>query len=311
MNSQKSFTIHPETQIAHVELQVANLANMRAFYGDLMGFQTIEEKDGQARLSPSGQSPAIITLTERKDARPQPAHVTGLYHTAFRFPNREKLANELLRIVAAGWPLQGASDHRVSEAIYFADPEGNGIEIYRDRPREQWPKLQETVQMGNGPLDLQKLIEEADQAVAQSGKLDPATDIGHMHLQVSDLGTADAFYHELLGLDIVMSMPTALFMSAGGYHHHMGANIWHSRGAPRRTDDLLGLRSYAYIIPDESGWLAVHDRLLESGQALTSIERDGRPGVMLEDQDGIRVELLAPTSEAIRKRLADAVSVVA
>lgn len=307
MNSQKAFTIHPETQIAHVELQVADLANMRAFYGDLMGFQLIEEKDGGARLSPTGQAPALITLTERKEARQQPAHVTGLYHTAFRFPNREKLANELLRLVAAGWPLQGASDHRVSEAIYFADPEGNGIEIYRDRPREQWPKLQESVQMGNGPLDLQKLLEEADQAAAQDGKLDFATDIGHVHLQVSDLGTADAFYHELLGLDIVMSMPTALFMSAGGYHHHLGANIWHSRGAPRRTDDLLGLRSYAYIIPNEAGWLAVHERLLRSAMLLTAVDRDGRLGVMLEDQDGIRVELLTPATEAIRKTLSELV----
>ncbi len=309
MISQNSFTLHPDTKIAHVELQVANLANMRAFYCDLMGFQLIEEKDGRARLSPTGKAPTLITLTERKDARPQPADVTGLYHTAFRFPNREKLANELLRIVAAGWPLQGASDHRVSEAIYFADPEGNGIEIYRDRPREDWPRLQETVQMGNGPLDLQKLLEEADQPAAHAGKLDPATDIGHMHLQVSDLGTTDAFYHELLGLDIVMSMPTALFMSAGGYHHHVGANIWHSRGAPRRTDDLLGLHSYAYIIPDEAGWLALHDRLLHSGQPLTSVERDRRLGVTIGDQDGIRVELLAPASGAIRNRLADQVAV--
>ncbi|MEX1071604.1 MAG: VOC family protein [Anaerolineales bacterium] len=299
----KPFKIHPDTKIAHVELQVADLANIRAFYGDLMGFQLIEEKDGQARLSPTGQTPALITLTERKDARPQPAHSTGLYHTAFRFPNREKLANELLRIVAAGWPLQGASDHRVSEAIYLADPEGNGIEIYRDRPREQWPKLQETVQMGNGPLDLRKLLEEADQTTAQDGKLDPATDIGHMHLQVSDLGTTDAFYHELLGLDIVMSMPTALFMSAGGYHHHVGANIWQSRGAPRREDDLLGLGSYAFSIPDEAGWLALQERLQQSGKPLTAVERDGQIGVMVEDQYGLQVELLAPATEAIRKSL--------
>lgn len=308
MNTQNSFTIHPSTQIAHLELQVADLANMRAFYGNLMGFQLIEEKDSQARLSPTGQAPALITLTERKDARPQPAHVTGLYHTAFRFPNRQKLANELLRIVAARWPLQGASDHRVSEAIYLADPEGNGIEIYRDRPREQWSKLQETVQMGNGPLDLQKLVEEADQTAAQDRKLDPATDIGHIHLQVSDLGSADAFYHELLGLDIVMSMPTALFMSAGGYHHHVGANIWHSRGAARRTDDLLGLRSYAFLIPDEVGWLAVHERLLRSAKPLTAVDRDGRLGVMVEDQDGIRVELLTPASEAIRNTLSELAS---
>ena len=150
----ETFTIHPQTTLAHLELQVTDLANMVAFYGDLMGFQILGNEGGQARLSATGRPPSLLTLTERKGGQQQPAYSVGLYHTAFRFPGRKPLATTLLRIVAARWPLQGAADHRVSEAIYLADPEGNGIEIYRDRPREQWPRLQDSIQMGNLPLDL-------------------------------------------------------------------------------------------------------------------------------------------------------------
>ncbi len=302
MNNQP-FQIHPDTHIAHVELQVADLANMLAFYGDLMGFRLIENKDGGARLSPSGKPPALLTLTERKGARQQPQFSTGLYHTAFRFPGRGPLATTLMRLVAHGWPLQGASDHHVSEAIYLADPEGNGIEIYRDRPRGDWPHLNNMLQMGNSPLDLRKLLEEADQAAAQTGAIDPETDIGHMHLQVSDTATAEAFYHGLLGLDVVMAMPTASFMSAGGYHHHLGTNTWNSRNAPGRAGDMTGLRSYAYMIPNEAAWLALFERLRQSGHQLQAAERDERPGIVLQDQDGNRVELLAPENGRIRAAL--------
>lgn len=307
MNPQTNeFKIHPNTSLAHVELQVVDLPNMLAFYGDLMGFQLIENADGSARLSATGRPPALLTLTEHKDARPQPSNsfAPGLYHTAFRFPGRIPLATTLLRIVASGWALQGAADHRVSEAIYLADPEGNGIEIYRDRPRADWPQMQGVVQMGNLPLDLPKLLEEADQTAAQAGLIDPGTDIGHMHLQVSNLATAEAFYHQLLGLDVMMAMPTALFMSAGGYHHHLGANTWHSLNAPRRTEDLTGLRSYAYLVPEELGWLALFERLRAANQPLTVIERDGRPGLATKDQDGISVELLTTGTETVRKALA-------
>ncbi len=297
------FTIHSETSLAHLELQVNDLAKMVAFYGDLMGFQVIENQGGQARLSPTGRPSTLLTLTERKDARQQPSNSVGLYHTAFRFSDRKPLATTLLRFVAARWPLQGASDHRVSEAIYLADPEGNGIEIYRDRPRAQWPRLQESIQMGNLPLDLPKLLEDADQAAAQAGAIDPGTDLGHMHLQVSDLAPADAFYHQLLGLDVVMSMPNALFMSAGGYHHHLGANTWHSLHAPRRDKDTLGLKSFAFVIPDEANWLELFQRIHDDGRTLQAIERDGQLGVALEDQDGIGVELLAPASEKVRRAL--------
>ena len=211
-NQDQPFKIHPNTSLAHLELTVSDMASMLAFYGGLMGFQLIETQGGQARFSPTGRPPALVTLSERKDARAQAERRVGLYHTAFRFSSRRPLATTLMRLVAAKWPVQGAADHRVSEAIYLADPEGNGIEIYRDRPREQWPRLQDSIQMGNLPLDLPKLLDEADQAAAQAGAIDPGTDLGHIHLQVSALPKADAFYHQLLGLDVMMSMTTAIFM---------------------------------------------------------------------------------------------------
>jgi catechol 2,3-dioxygenase len=208
----------------------------------------------------------------------------------------------LLRIVASGFPLEGAADHRFSEAVYLADPEGNGIEIYRDRPREEWPRMGDALQSGNLPLDLRKLLEEADQAEAQAGKVDPRMDIGHIHLQVSNLATADAFYHQLLGLDVMMGLPTALFFAAGGYHHHVGVNIWHSQNAPRRGKALTGLNSYAFIVPDEAGWLAIYERVKDKNPQ--PIERDGQMGIALEDQDGIVVELITTATENVRSTLA-------
>lgn len=298
-----SFQIHPSMQIAHVEYQVRDLPNMVAFYADLMGMQVIERTDGYARLSATGQPPALLTLVENKTARPAPSnsHVAGLYHTAFRFPGRVPLASTLLRLVAARYPLQGASDHRFSEAIYLADPEGNGIEIYRDRPRGEWPRMDGALQAGNLPLDLRKLLEEADQAAAQAGKVDPGMDIGHIHLQVADLATADAFYRRRLGLEVMMALPTALFFAAGGYHHHVGANTWHSLNAPRREPGLTGLNSYAFFIPDETGWLGVFERLKDK-QPWT-VERDGQLGVRVQDADGLHVELLTSASDEIRSRL--------
>jgi len=299
-----TFKIHPSTHISHVEYQVRDLAKLLAFYGELMGMQVFDKTDTYAKLSATGQPPALLTLIERKDARPAPSNsfVPGLYHTAFRFPGRVPLGNTLMRIVAARYPLQGASDHLFSEAIYLTDPEGNGIELYRDRPRDDWPRMEDVLQFGNLPLDLQKLLEEADQVAAQTGKIDPGMDIGHIHLQVSDLATADAFYHHRLGLDVMMAMPTALFFAAGGYHHHVGANTWHSLNAPRREIDLTGLNSYAFNIPDEAGWLAAFERLKD--REPRAVERDGQLGVAIEDPDRIVVELMTAATERVRKNLA-------
>lgn len=304
------FELHPNSHIAHVELQVTNLKNMLLFYQELMGFHLLEDSDGRVALSAGPDSPALLTLVEKKDALPQPSSTpgVGLYHTAFRFTDRRSLATALLRIVAGGWQLQGAADHHVSEAIYFADPEGNGIETYRDRPRSEWPRLQDGIRMGNAPLDLNKLIQEADQEAAKRSQVNPGMDIGHIHLQVSDLAKADSFYRQLLGMDVMMAMPTALFMAAGGYHHHIGANVWHSLGAPSRNPEATGLNSFAISVPDADGWTQIFQRVQASSYGWQPIDRDGRPGIRLTDQDGLSVEILAPQDEVIRSQLAEAMA---
>jgi len=134
--------------------------------------------------------------------------------------------------------------------------------------------------------------------------IDQATDLGHIHLQVSDLGKAAAFYHHLLGFDIMMSLPTALFMAAGGYHHHLGVNTWHSLHAPPRDQEALGLRAFAFQIPDEANWLALAKRVQEAVRGLEKVERDGRLGIGLKDEDGIGVEVLTPASEKVQNALA-------
>jgi catechol 2,3-dioxygenase len=306
--------------VAHVELNVLGLGRMLTFYHDLLGFSVVAEDAYSAQLAPAPGAAPILTLSAPPDLQRQPQFSTGLYHVAYRFPDRRSLATTLLRVAASRWPLQGASDHRVSEAIYFADPEGNGIEIYRDRPRAEWPwhspeanalgvrdanstPLQRTIQMGNLPLDLNALIEEADREKADAGGIDLEVVIGHMHLQASNTATAAAFYGDLLGMDVMMEMPAAIFMAAGGYHHHLGANTWHSNGAPQHADDMSGLASYAFELPDAADWLALAERLEQAGQALSKVERAGHPGLWLRDQDGNRVELLTAADQQVAAKV--------
>jgi catechol 2,3-dioxygenase len=150
---------------------------------------------------------------------------------------------------------------------------------------------------------LNALIEEADREKAAAGSIDPEVVIGHMHLQASNTATAAAFYGDLLGMDMMMEMPTAIFMAAGGYHHHLGANTWHSNGAPQHADDVSGLASYAFELPDAADWLALAERLKLAGQALSKVERAGRPGLWLRDQDGNRVELLTGADQQVAAKV--------
>jgi catechol 2,3-dioxygenase len=169
-------------------------------------------------------------------------------------PSRDALSRSLYHLAVSRYPLQGASDHLVSEALYLADPDGNGLEIYRDRPRENWYDAAGQFQMGTLPLDLEKLLEEGEtstDARPWTG-LDAGTRVGHVHLQVSDLAAAVRFYVEGLGFETMVAMPEmgAAFVSAGGYHHHIGLNTWTSRGAPPPPADSAGLRVFEIIVPD-------------------------------------------------------------
>lgn len=291
-----------ETDIAHVHLQVADLDRSLAFYRDLVGFWQVRQSGSTAILSATGEPPFHILLTERRGARRKPPHTTGLYHVAIRFPHRIALARVLQRLIANRWPLRGSADHGVSEALYLTDPDGNGLEMYADRSRESWPRKDTQIVMGTDPLDVESLLAESGRDTSRWNGVDPATDIGHVHLQVSDLGEAESFYHGLLGLDVTQrEYPGALFLSAGGYHHHVGVNVWAGVGAPPPPPDAVGLLSFALRLPDEAAWTKLQGRLQKGG-----IEIEGQndygyaQSVVVSDPAGNHVELLVEKARATK-----------
>ncbi|MCL7453509.1 MAG: VOC family protein [Anaerolineae bacterium] len=280
--------------IGHVHLRVSDLERALAFYRDLLGFRQVKREGETVFLSASGGVPYHLLLTGQPAARPKPPRTTGLYHVAIRLPTRRALARTLQRLAGAGWRFQGFSDHKVSEALYLLDPDRNGLELYADRPRELWPLQDGQIAMGTDPLDVQGLLQEVESEPDAWTGIDAGTEVGHVHLHVSDLAKAEAFYTGLLGLDVTQrSYPGALFFSAGGYHHHVGVNTWAGLGAPRPPEDATGLVSYSFRLPDQDAWQETLARLDRAG-----IEVESRPqyehamSAMVHDPDGIGVELV-------------------
>ena len=235
--------IPPDTSIGKVRLRVADLDDLTTFYERVVGLQAVERGGEVTRLGAAGGEP-LIELLGAPDAPPPPSFSTGLFHLAILVPDRAELARSLQRVAGAGWRLTGASDHLVSEALYLQDPEGNGIEIYRDRPREEWRRNGDELAMATLPLDLESILGELDPGERQANGMPGGTTMGHVHLQVADIPAAERFYNRALGLDVmVRSYPGALFLSAGGYHHHLGLNTWQSEGAPAAAGGLARARS--------------------------------------------------------------------
>ncbi len=247
--TESAYSIHSSTAIGLVTLTVADLARSVRFYEDVLGFRVIEQTQEGASLGAQA-GPALLNLSVRPGATPKPARATGLYHFAILVPDRVALGYSLHRLADTRYPLAGASDHLVSEALYLSDPDGNGIEIYRDRPQENWPRAGDQVVMASDPLDLQGILAEAQRDTGTWSGLPAGARIGHIHLQVADLAEAQRFYHGIVGFDIMAAMPGALFVSAGGYHHHLGLNTWQSRGAPQAPAGSAGLRSFTVTVPD-------------------------------------------------------------
>jgi catechol 2,3-dioxygenase len=262
-NATEGLSIHQDTRMGIVALAVSDLERSIGFYRDVLGFSMIEQEDGRALLG--ARETPLLSLVERPGAPPAPVNATGLYHFAILFPGRAELALALRRLLEAGYPLGGASDHLVSEALYLSDPDGNGIELYRDRPRSTWTWSGDSVQMTVDPLDLRGLLAEASQAEGTPAGLPEGTTIGHVHLKVADLRQADQFYHGVIGFDPVATLPSALFVSAGGYHHHLGLNTWHSRGAPPPPSGTAGLRYFTIILPDAAEMARVRGRAQDAG----------------------------------------------
>ena len=260
------------THIGAVSLTVADLARSLRFCGDVLGLRPVERSDGSVLLA-AGATP-LLYLAELPGAQPKPSRATGLYHFAILLPGRPDLARWLRHVLESGWPLQGWSDHGVSEAIYLADPDGNGIEVYRDRPRGEWPLANGELQMVTEPLDAQGLLALADGAEPWQAMPAGAT-MGHVHLHVASIPQAQAFYCDLLGFDLMQRYgPSALFVSAGGYHHHVGLNTWAGVGALPAPAGSAGLRYFTLVLPDETALAAVVASARQAGTAVDA-QADG------------------------------------
>ncbi len=260
-----SVSIHPDTKLGYVHLTVADLDISLPFYQQALGFKIHRRERNTVHLGAGDGD--ILVLTASPDA-PRPGRATGLYHFAVLVPNRRELARVLKRLMETETRVQGFADHHVSEAIYLADPDGNGIEIYRDRPREQWHDSRGQFFMGTEMLDIGELMTELEGHEAEWQGLAQGTVLGHMHLKVADIARARAFYVGVLGFDEMMNLGSAGFVSAGGYHHHLGYNIWESRAAPPPSRDAIGLRYFVIRLPNAEEFERVVGRVRGSGMDL-------------------------------------------
>ena len=252
------------------------------FYGRLLGLQTSVDSAGSKVEITSKMGEPLLRLWVDPAASPRPRRSTGLYHFALLVPARADLGVVLLTLIEGGYPLEGAADHLVSEAVYLADPEGNGIEIYRDRPKTEWTRLDGKIEMATDPLDADGVIEEGRTRGTERG-LAGGTRMGHVHLNVADIAAAEAFYCGLLGFDLVTRYgDSAGFVSAGGYHHHIGFNTWAGRGAPPPKSDSRGLVYATVLLPGDESLAAVRARLDVASTAFE--ERHG--GLLVHDPSG-------------------------
>jgi catechol 2,3-dioxygenase len=282
--------IDPATEMGGVAVTVADATATSRFYEQAIGLRPLPGAEDRLRLGAAQTS--VVELVGDPDAPQRPPGTTGLFHLAILVPSRLDLARALRRVANAGWRFTGASDHLVSEALYLQDPEVNGIEIYRDRPRDEWPIQDGELRMDTIPLDLQSLLLELpDGGEEADGPIAAGTRIGHVHLNVADLAAAEEFYVGTLGFEVtVRGYPQALFVSAGGYHHHIGLNTWAGEGAPPPPPGARGLRRFEIVLPTREALREVEERIAAAGVDLT------------RDHDGLR--LADPSGNGLLLRVA-------
>lgn len=292
VTSARAITPLPDdTSLGAAHLIVADLQRSVEFYTDILGFTQAAgpATNGEASLTIGDDPTPVLRLSEIQGARRKPARSTGLYHVAIVTPSRLDLARSLLHLAESRYPLSGASDHLVSEALYLSDPDGNGLEIYRDRPRADWPRQDNLVRMDTLPLDLDALLDEAQADPRPWAGLAAGTRVGHVHLHVAHLDPAVAFYREIIGLDLMIQLGgSAAFMSAGGYHHHLGLNTWAGVGAPQPPDDAVGIRIWDIVLPSHNDVEAVAARLDAASVAYT---REDNGAITAHDPSGNAVRV--------------------
>jgi catechol 2,3-dioxygenase len=278
--------IAPSTRVGVVHLTVADLDRSVAFYRETIGLVELAREDGRAALGANGTE--LVVLVEQPGAKPAP-RATGLFHLALRVPARAELARWLAHAARERIPLDGLSDHFVSEAIYLADPDGHGIEIYADRPREHWQG--QVARMTTLPLDVAGLLSELDDPAGDAFPgLAAGTEMGHVHLQVASVPDAIGFYRDVLGFELMATYgEQAAFLSAGGYHHHVGVNTWNSLGAAPPPPGAAALRHATIVLPDAEERDRVAARVEDAGGELAT----HLDGILVHDPSGNPLVLTA------------------
>jgi len=258
----RTATLPDSLRLGPVHLTVTDLDRSISFYESAIGLNLARRDGSEAALAAGGED--LLVLTGEPQARPAGRHA-GLYHFALLHPSRLELARAAQRLIATRTPVSGASDHKISEAIYLPDPDGNGIELAADRSREHWGDLSDPTALGGPePLDMHGLMAMVDGSEAPeraSGELS----VGHVHLHVGDVEQALAFWRDAIGFEVMTRFPSAAFISAGGYHHHLGLNTWRGEGVPPMPEGTVGLRHWTIVLQSPADVSAVRQRLAEGG----------------------------------------------
>jgi catechol 2,3-dioxygenase len=282
----KSYAVTRPAYIGQYQLMVRDLAMVQSYYQMVLGLAVLEQSANGVTLGVDGNP--LLVLVQDKNSVLAPRSAPGLFHTAFLMPNRQELGRFLVNVAALNAPLVGAADHIVSEAIYLEDPEGNGIEVYADRPAETWVfDAKGQVKMGTEEFDLQALY-DATLKDAWQGMV-PGSVIGHIHLQVNSIPQADTFFEQVIGMQRTADIGAANFFSTGKYHHHVGANVWNSNGAPLRAPGMTGLVDYHLHFNDKA---AYGDLLTRLDTLSIKVDRDGDKATFV-DPWGTRVKLVS------------------
>lgn len=285
-------SLPPGLRLGPVTLAVADRQRSLAFYRDFLGLSLIEEgtRHGEQTITLGADGTAIVRLVVRPGIAPLPRNVTGLFHAAILLPTRAALARVVLRLAEVRYPF-GASDHAVSEALYLDDPDGNGLEIYRDRPRDEWVWRDGQIAMTTIPLDLRSIVDELGDDEPRWAPMLAGTTLGHIHLRVGDAAEAERFYADVLGFDVVARVPGARFLSVNDYHHHLGANSWESTGAHAHSEDTAGLIEWELVLPTIDDMVTTATRLSAAGVTI-----DARVDGSLDILDPWQTRLVLRTS---------------
>jgi catechol 2,3-dioxygenase len=279
-----TFASRTPLHIGAVGLKVRDLDRVTGFYRDLLGLGVLDRGVDRTALGAGGV--AFVHLEHEPGIKPDDPREAGLYHTAFLMPTRADLARWILHVARRKVSLTGASDHAVSEAFYLDDPEGNGVEVYCDRPAESWEWTGPDLKITTDPLDVDSILREVPSSATYAAAPEGLR-IGHVHLRVGDVARGEAFYRDALGLDVTRRRQGATFLSSGRYHHHIAANVWHSAGASRRDADRAGLSWLSLETADAAAFDMAKSRLAQAGVELTTMPA----GIAAADPWGTRLRI--------------------